>query len=212
MQLAWSGGLVIVDPLACDIRQLARLLDGPGLAVLHAAQQDLDVLTHACGTVPSRLFDTQLAAGFLGYSTPSLSSLVSAELQIHLPKGDRLTDWLRRPLTSDQREYAASDVEHLFELHDRLSAALEAEGRLSWAEAACEELRVRPQGPADPDAAWLRLKDTRTLKARNRGRGARGAQHGASGGRRRATSRPARSCPISRCSASPRRRRAPWAS
>ena len=169
VQLAWSGGLVIVDPLACDIRQLARLLDGPGLAVLHAAQQDLDVLTHACGTVPSRLFDTQLAAGFLGYSTPSLSSLVSAELQIHLPKGDRLTDWLRRPLTNDQREYAASDVEHLFELHDRLSAALEAEGRLSWAEAACEELRVRPQGPADPDAAWLRLKDTRTLKARNRG-------------------------------------------
>ena len=169
VQLAWSGGLVIVDPLACDIRLLARLLDGPGLAVLHAAQQDLDVLTHACGTVPSRLFDTQLAAGFLGYSTPSLSSLVSAELHIHLPKGDRLTDWLRRPLTNDQREYAASDVEHLFELHDRLSAALEAEGRLSWAEAACEELRVRPQGPADPDAAWLRLKDTRTLKARNRG-------------------------------------------
>ena len=77
VQLAWPGGTALVDPLALDITELARLLDGPGLAVLHAAQQDLDVLTHACGTVPARLFDTQLAAGFLGYSTPSLSTLVS---------------------------------------------------------------------------------------------------------------------------------------
>ena len=169
VQLSWPDGAAIVDPLACDIREMARLLDGPGLAVLHAAQQDLDVLTHACGTVPSRLFDTQLAAGFLGYSTPSLASLVSAELRIHLPKGDRLTDWLRRPLTKEQCTYAVADVEHLFELQDRISAALEARGRESWADEACEELRIRPQGPNDPETAWLRLKDTRTLKARSRG-------------------------------------------
>jgi len=169
VQLAWSSGLAIVDPLACDIRQLARLFDGPGLAVVHAAQQDLDVLTHACGSVPSRLFDTQLAAGFLGHSTPSLSSLVSTELKVHLPKGDRLTDWLRRPLTADQLAYAASDVEHLLVLHDRIAAELRRQHRLEWAEDACEELRVRPQGPSDPDSAWLRLKDMRTLKARSRG-------------------------------------------
>ena len=169
VQFAWSDGAAIVDPLACDIRELSRLFASTSLAVLHAAQQDLDVLTHACGTVPAHLFDTQLAAGFLGYSTPSLSSLVSAELRIHLPKGDRLTDWLRRPLTREQCEYAIADVEHLFDLHDRLSAALDARGRLPWAEEACEELRVRPQGPNDPDTAWLRLKDTRTLKSRSRG-------------------------------------------
>ena len=99
------------------------LFDGPGLAVLHAAQQDLDVLTHACGAVPARLADTQLIAGFVGYSTPSLSSLVSGELRIRLPKADRLTDWLRRPLTDDQKTYAATDVAHLFELYDRLAGA-----------------------------------------------------------------------------------------
>lgn len=169
VQLAWPEGLALVDPLACDIQLLARLLDGPGLAVVHAAQQDLDVLTHACGTVPSRLFDTQLAAGFLGHSTPSLSSLVSSELKIHLPKGDRLTDWLRRPLSADQRTYAAADVEHLLLLHDRITAALRASQRLDWADDACEELRIRPQGPSDPDQAWLRLKDMRTLKSRSRG-------------------------------------------
>ncbi len=169
VQFAWSDGIALVDPLACDIRELARLLDGPGLAVLHAAQQDLDVLTHACGTVPARLFDTQLAAGFLGYATPSLTNLVHGELRVPLPKGDRLTDWLRRPLTADQRTYAAADVEHLLELHDRIVAQLVDAGRLGWAEAACEELRVRPQGPGNPDDAWLRLKDARSLKPRSRG-------------------------------------------
>ena len=53
VQLAWGDELVLVDPLAVDIRELVPLFVGPGLAVLHAAQQDLDVLTHACGAVPA---------------------------------------------------------------------------------------------------------------------------------------------------------------
>lgn len=169
MQFAWPGGIALVDPLACDVRALVPLLEGEGLAVLHAAQQDLEVLAHACGAIPSRLFDTQLAAGFLGHSTPSLANLVHAELKVTLPKGDRLTDWLRRPLTADQRTYAASDVVHLLELHDRLGAQLERRGRTTWAAEACEEFRVRPQGPGDPQDAWLRVKDARTLKAKGRG-------------------------------------------
>ncbi len=169
VQLAWAGGAAIVDPLVCDIRLLNPLLAGPGLAVVHAAQQDLDVLTHACGEVPARLFDTQLAAGFLGQSTPSLANLVHGELKIQLPKGDRLTDWLRRPLTDDQRRYAVSDVLHLLELHDRIGAQLDRRGRIGWAADACEELRVRPQGAGHPDEAWMRIKDARTLKSKSRG-------------------------------------------
>ena len=60
--------------------------------------------------MPSRLFDTQIAAGFLGYGTPSLTALVEGEIGVRLPKGDRLTDWLRRPLDTRQEDYAASDV------------------------------------------------------------------------------------------------------
>jgi ribonuclease D len=168
LQLAWDGGAVIVDPLAVDVSSLASVLDGPGLAVVHAAQQDLDVLQRSCGTIPARLFDTQLAAGFLGYATPSLGNLLAAELGVRLPKGDRLTDWLRRPLTADQVAYAASDVAHLLELHDRLTAQLEAKGRLAWALDECERLRSRPSGPGDPEDAWLRLKDARSLRGRGR--------------------------------------------
>lgn len=169
VQVAWDDQIVLVDPLPLDLAPLRRLFASPAIAVFHAAQQDLDVLTHVCGAVPDRMFDTQLAAGFTGYSTPSLLSLLQAELGVIASKGDRLTDWLRRPLTDDQRVYAAGDVAHLLELHDRLVAKLTGLGRLEWALDACEELRVRPTGATDPEQAWLRLKDVRVLKARSRG-------------------------------------------
>jgi ribonuclease D len=169
VQLASADEIVLVDPLSCDLAPLRRLFASPSLAVVHAAQQDLDVLTHACGAVPSRLYDTQIAAGFVGYSTPSLVSLLLGELKVVAVKGDRLTDWLRRPLSADQCDYAASDVAYLFQLHDVLDAKLRARGRTGWVDAACEELRVRPVSGTDPDSAWLRLKEVRALRPRARG-------------------------------------------
>jgi ribonuclease D len=168
VQLAWPGNLVLVDPLAVDTAPFARLFGSPALVVAHAAQQDLDVLHHAVGAIPSHLFDTQVAAGFIGYGTPSLTSLVQGELGATPVKGDRLTDWLRRPLSRTQCEYAASDVAYLFELHDRLTAQLEALGRLGWAAEACEELRRRPTGMIAPDQAWTKLKDARSLRPKAR--------------------------------------------
>jgi ribonuclease D len=168
VQLAWPGGLALVDPLAVDPHSLTTLFQSPALAVAHAAQQDLDVLTHAVGAIPAHLFDTQVAAGFVGYGTPSLVSLLQGELGITPAKGDRLTDWLRRPLTDAQRAYAAADVASLLELHDRLAAELGSLGRLGWAEEVCEELRTRPTGATDPNAAWMKLKDARSLRSRAR--------------------------------------------
>ncbi len=169
LQIGWRGRIVLVDPLAIDVGSLRRLFASPAIAVFHAAQQDLDVLTHVCGAVPQHMFDTQIAAGFIGYSTPSLASLLQGELGVSASKGDRLTDWLRRPLTAEQQQYAANDVAHLLELHDRLVAHLTARGRLEWAAEACEELRTRPAGAIDPEQAWLRLKDVRMLKSKARG-------------------------------------------
>jgi ribonuclease D len=168
LQMAGPDEIVLVDPLAVDVRSLARLFDADVVAVLHAAQQDLDVLTHAVGAVPKRLYDTQLAAGFVGYGTPSLVSLLQGELKVTPAKGDRLTDWLRRPLTADQRDYAAADVAYLLEVHDRLRVRLAELGRDRWVEQACEELLAKPVSGAAPDDAWLRLKDTRALRPRAR--------------------------------------------
>ncbi len=168
VQVAWrtSQGqqLALIDPLAVDVTPFAKLFASDALCVIHAAQQDLDVLTHAVGSVPAKMFDTQLAAGFVGYGTPSLVSLLQGEIGISPPKGDRLTDWLRRPLSDSQRQYAAVDVEYLLEVHERLVAQLAEAGRLVWAEDACEELRTRPTSGSVPDDAWMRLKDARSLR------------------------------------------------
>lgn len=168
VQIATSQRTVIIDPLMVDMKLLRPLFDGPGMCVLHAAQQDLDVMAQSCGYIPSRMLDTQLCAGFLGYSQPSLASLLQSYLKVIVPKGDRLTDWLRRPLTNDQLRYAASDVAYLAEMSDIIFRELQARGRMQWAIDACEELRTRPTGPNPPEDAWLRVKDVRTLKGRSR--------------------------------------------
>jgi len=168
VQVAWRGAdrqeLALIDPLSVDVTPFGALFASDALCVIHAAQQDLDVLTHAVGAVPVKMFDTQLAAGFVGYGTPSLVSLLQGEIGVSPPKGDRLTDWLRRPLTDSQCQYAAVDVEYLLEVHERLVAQLAETGRLVWAEDACEELRTRPTSGSAPDDAWLRLKDARSLR------------------------------------------------
>ncbi len=169
VQIAGAGEIVLIDPLSCDLSPLKELFHSDAISVLHAAQQDLDVLTHAVGAVPRHISDTQLAAGFLGYSTPSLVSLLQAELRVTAAKGDRLTDWLRRPLSDDQKSYAASDVAHLLQLQDVLDAQLATEGRTEWVAAACLELLAKPVSGTEPDMAWTRIKDVRILKPKARG-------------------------------------------
>ena len=87
IQVAWPGDLVLLDPLAVDVRPLSEVLSGSGLMVAHAAGQDLEVLEHCCGTAPERIFDTQIAAGFLGHGTPALSSLYESEIGLEAPQG-----------------------------------------------------------------------------------------------------------------------------
>jgi ribonuclease D len=170
VQLGWGdGNIALIDPLAVDLAPLKELFESDVKAVFHAAQQDLDVLTHAVGSIPRQLFDTQVAGGFVGYGTPSLASLVNSELKISLAKGDRLTDWLRRPLTDAQKRYAAIDVAYLIEIQDRLLVKLAETGRTEWVTAACEELRKKGQTPVRPEDAWLRLKDARGLNGKGRG-------------------------------------------
>jgi ribonuclease D len=169
IQIAWPTGVALVDPLTVDVGPLGALLAGPGCMVAHAADQDLSILERACGCAPSQLFDTQVAAGFIGMGTPSLAATVEKLLGTRLTKGDRLTDWTRRPLTVEQRVYAAADVEYLLALHDELVARLGAVGRLEWATDECEERRQRIRQKPDAETAWWRIKGARQLRGNGRG-------------------------------------------
>ncbi len=145
LQLAWPGGSVLVDPLAVDLTPLAKVFAGPAVAVIHAASQDLEVLELACGSVPGVLFDTQVAAGFVGFSTPSLAQLLERLLKVQLPKADRLTDWLRRPLGHEAKVYAAGDVDPPARAarHPRRQARGPGPARVGGH-------RVRPAAPQEP--------------------------------------------------------------
>ena len=164
VQIAWPGELVLIDPLEVDLSPLRAVMESDALAVLHAAAQDLEVLELTTGAIPQRLFDTQIAAGFLGMSTPSLAALHERELGVQLPKANRLTDWLERPLNNAQRDYAAADVDRLLDIHDQLTEQLVALGRLAWADEECEIMRTRDRGPRDPLEAWRKIKEARHLK------------------------------------------------
>lgn len=164
LQFATADHRAIVDPLAVNIAPLSAVLDSEVEVVMHASRQDLEILMLECGTTPTRLVDTQVAAGFVGYSNPSLTVLLERELGVRLGKEDRLTDWMRRPLSTSQMAYAIADVDHLLELWDRLRERLVGLGRLEWAEEAFNEVATESNFERDPERAWLRIRELRHLR------------------------------------------------
>jgi ribonuclease D len=173
IQIGWEEEgrleIVVIDPLALDMSSMQGMLESDALAVLHAADQDLEVLYRACERVPQRLFDTQIAAAFLGMGFASLARLVQALEDKRLPKGDRLTDWTRRPLDEGQIRYAASDVEFLLKMRRELIERAKKSGTLSWIEEECERLRSKNVKPLDPATAWWKIKGSRNLLGSNIG-------------------------------------------
>lgn len=138
-----ADDILLVDPLVpgmCDA--LAPLLVDPAvLKIMHSASEDLVAFKHACGVLPTPLFDTQIAAALAGVGGGmGYQKLVQAVADVALAKGETRSDWLRRPLSASQLEYAADDVLHLHALHRHLDATLEAQGRSTWLQEDCARL------------------------------------------------------------------------
>lgn len=165
VQVAWSGGRALIDPLEVDLEALGAVLQGRTV-VMHAAGQDLEVFRRSVGVLPDDLFDTQVAASFLGMSSIGLAPLVKKLVGDDLAKGDRLTDWLERPLPDGALDYAEADVVHLFDLHDQLRSSLEERNRLDWVRSECRAMVERALVDNDPDTAWWRVKEARRLRGR----------------------------------------------
>ncbi|MCD9026919.1 ribonuclease D [Luteimonas sp. BDR2-5] len=141
--------VLLVDPLAPGIVEALRpLLADPAIVkVMHSASEDLVALGHTCGVVPTPLFDTQVAAGLAGTGAGlGYQRLVQDTLGVALPKGETRSDWLRRPLSPTQLEYAADDVEYLFALHDDLAARIDALGRGAWLQEDCARMVATAAG------------------------------------------------------------------
>ncbi len=126
----------LVDTVALEgeMASLGEVLADPGVVkVLHDATQDLQILSRATGARPVRAFDTQRAGGFVGLTaSASLQDLVEWAVDVRLDKGETRSNWLRRPLSESQAEYAADDVRYLLDVYHKLRAEAVERDRLDW--------------------------------------------------------------------------------
>ena len=160
---------VIIDPLAVgSLAPLGPVLADPRIAcVLHGADYDVRILDRDHALRVGGLFDTMIAARFLGIKAFGLSSLVEQYFQVSLPKEHQRADWSRRPLSAALLRYAANDTRHLPALHDRLREELTARGRLAWAEEEFGLLeQVRHHAREDDREPFLRIKGAKALDRR----------------------------------------------
>ena len=169
VQVSTGNSIYCVDPLAEPGMQLFWDTVMKSRWVVHSARQDIEVIYQAAGQMPARLFDTQIAAGLLGFP-PQLgyASLVNELFGVEIPKSHTRADWSRRPLSDDLLHYAAEDVEYLLPARELLAERLENKGRLAWAEEDSALLLSPALYDTDPDLAINRLKGARNLRGRRR--------------------------------------------
>src|SRR2546427_6523731 len=176
--------LEIIQVAAGDVIAIIDYQKVPGLApffsllddarilkVLHAGRQDLEIFSVLSGSVPTPVFDTQIAAAMVGYGTQvGYAQLVKQVLKVALEKSETFTNWAQRPLTPEQVAYALEDVRYLFLLHDHLVRKLKALGRLEWAEEEFRRVQVLAADEArDPRLRYQRIKGWAELSPRARG-------------------------------------------
>ncbi|MBV9604449.1 MAG: ribonuclease D [Solirubrobacterales bacterium] len=162
--------IFLIDSLdEIDVTPLAQLLGDPGIeVVLHAGRQDVAILRRAWNTEITNIFDTQLAAGFVGASAQTgYGNLLGAMLGRRVGKTASYTRWDARPLTAEQLSYAAEDVAHLLELADEVQRRLRESGRDGWAREGCRRLESATD-ERDPYSAWERLPRIGQLDPRAR--------------------------------------------
>lgn len=153
VQLAHGARTALIDPLAADVALLGDALSAQDrVCVMHSASEDLEALAAPVPRGLGQLFDTQIAAAFAGLGPGvGYQKLVFELTGVQLPKAETRSDWLRRPLSAEQLEYATQDVTSLSDLHRQLSERLSQRGYLDWHREDCHRMVERAgRREADP--------------------------------------------------------------
>lgn len=169
IQLYDGAQASLIDPLAItDWTPFKELLQDTNVVkFLHAGSEDLEVFLNAFGMLPNSLIDTQILAAFSGRPLScGFATLVESYTGIALDKSESRTDWLARPLTERQCEYAAADVLYLLPIAHKLMEETQAAG---WMDAALDECKLmanRRQEILDPEEAWREIGNAWQLRTR----------------------------------------------
>lgn len=143
IQIADDRACYLIDPLEIEnYAPLVQLFQNPQvLKVLHAGNEDLELFQYMLGVLPEPIFDTQLAAGFLGWGfSMGYQRIVEHALGVQLDKGETTSDWLQRPLTASQEHYATLDVAYLPALCQQQVSELKQRGMYAWLQEEVQQL------------------------------------------------------------------------
>ncbi|MWN31106.1 MULTISPECIES: ribonuclease D [unclassified Gilliamella] len=163
----------LIDPIAInDWKDFLIILSNPKIEkYFHSCSEDIEVFLHYFGIVPTPIIDSQILASFLDNPLScGYANLVKKYLEIELDKSETRTDWLKRPLTERQCEYAINDVLYLFPLINILKSQLSANNYLQAAYQECQMAVMRKCEVMDPKDAYLNIKNNWQLKGKSLGR------------------------------------------
>lgn len=161
IQVADDEGVALIDPLGVgSLKPFAEVLANSAvIKVLHSCSEDLEVFHRGCGVLPNPVFDTQIAASFLGMGMNlGYARLVDELLGIAISKDASRTDWLKRPLSPEQLQYAAADVLHLLEVYHRLAERMANHPHRDWFEEDCQALQSTERFTIEPHKAYKKVK------------------------------------------------------
>jgi ribonuclease D len=168
-----DGEIYLIDVHALDGRLDALadiLLDDEVLKLVHAASQDAAILRSHLGRPPTPLFDTQVAAAYVGMQLQlGYGAIVRSMLKIDLAKDESFADWTRRPIRQSMLDYAANDVAYLHALHDKLKEKLDRLGRARWVDEACAHLVANAEEVPAPHELWRKVGGRGSLDAKQLG-------------------------------------------
>ncbi len=169
IQLYDGEQIALIDPLPitewAPFRDL--LLDEGVIKFLHAGSEDLEVFLHEYGVLPTPMIDTQILAAFTGRPMScGFATLVESFTGIALDKSESRTDWIARPLTEKQCQYAAADVFYLLPIAHKLMAEAGAAGKLDAALDECGLLCRRRQVVVAPEEAYRDITNAWQLRPR----------------------------------------------
>ncbi|WP_118803339.1 ribonuclease D [Haemophilus haemolyticus] len=142
IQLYDGERVSLIDPLAImDFSPFVALLSNPKvLKILHSCSEDLLVFLQEFDQLPRPMIDTQIMARFLGLGTSAgLAKLAQQYLNIEIDKGATRTNWIKRPLSDIQLQYAAGDVWYLLPLYHILEKEL---AKTPWEQAVRDDCEL----------------------------------------------------------------------
>lgn len=161
VQISDTQSVWLLDvPALGNMDLLAEMLANPDITkIMHGAGEDLEIFWQQMRVVPEPLFDSQIAAAMLGYPLQlAYEHLITELLPMSLEKGPSRSNWLQRPLTSEQILYAGNDVAYLPLAVEILHEKLQACNRLNWHQQEMQNVADHVKHPKDSDSLYLRVK------------------------------------------------------